>query len=115
VVSRLRSDAGAIEGFVMIALFALTGFAVVIAVVGSVFIHHERARTAADFAALAAAQSLECSLATRAARHNGATLRSCTVDEAEARVTVAVPSGIGGWLTSVGAPQQYLASAHAQP
>lgn len=114
MVSRLGNDRGAIEGFVLLALFALTGFTVVLAVVASVFINHERARTAADFAALAASQTQGCEVAAKAAERNGATLQSCTVDAVDVRVTVALDSRLGGVLAAIGAPQHYLASAHAQ-
>lgn len=114
MVSRVGNDRGAIEGFVLLVLFALTGFTVVLAVVASVFINHERARTAADFAALAASQTQNCADAAKAAERNGATLRACTVDAVDARVTVALDSRLAGPLLAIGAPQHYLASAHAQ-
>lgn len=114
MVKRLRDDAGAIEGFVIIVLLSLTGFAVVLALVASVFINHERARIAADFAALAASQAQDCTVASEAARRNGATLLSCALDAVDARVRIALPSRLGGLLAAAGAPAQYEASAHAQ-
>lgn len=111
---RLRSDRGAIEGFVVIAMLGLTLFAVVVAFVASMFIRHEQARTAADFAALAAAQTQECAAAAEAAKRNGAALRSCTLDDVDARVTVSIPSGYGELLLDAGAPLGFLASAHAR-
>lgn len=113
MVIQIRDDGGAVEGFVVIVLSALTGITVVLAVVASMFINHERARTAADFAALAASQTQECTAAAEVAKRNGAALQSCTVDEVEAQVTVSLPTRLGRLLTAAGAPQQFLASAHA--
>jgi uncharacterized membrane protein len=101
------------EGYLMIALCALAGFTAVVALVASLFIRREQVQAAADLAALAAVQSQECEVAAEAARRNGASLRACTVHDAEALVTVATPSLLGDFLLSAGAPREYLASAHA--
>lgn len=114
MVKPIHDDRGAIEGFVIATMLALTAFTVLFAIIAGVFIRHEQARTAADFAALAAAQTQECAAADEAAKRNGAALRSCALDLTEARVTVAAPSRYGPALISVGAPREFVAYAHAK-
>jgi len=113
VVKRLHCDRGAMEGYLMIALCALTGFTAVVALVASLFIRHEQAHTAADLSALAAAQSGDCTVAAEAARRNGASLRTCTLRDADAFVAIATPTMLGRFLDSAGAPREFTASAHA--
>jgi secretion/DNA translocation related TadE-like protein len=113
MVRLLRADVGALEGFVLMALCALTSLAVVVAFLASLFIGREQARTAADMAALAAAQTQDCTIAAESARRNGAALRSCRLDGVDAYVSVEMPTRLGGFLISAGAPRQYRAMAHA--
>lgn len=113
MVSRLRAEDGALEGFVILAIGGLALFAAVVAVCGGVFIQHERARTAADFAALAAAQALDCAVASTVAARNGAQVLTCEVTDAEARVVVTMPTGFGPWLAADGRLSRYTAGARA--
>lgn len=113
MVTRPRSDRGAIEGYFILAMFGLVLVSVMVAVIAAAFVRHEQARTAADFAALAAAQRQDCQPAAAAAERNGAVLRGCSLREGVATVSVASPTGFGHWLILAGAPTHYLASARA--
>lgn len=109
----LRGERGAVEGLVLMATFGLAALTLVLALVAGVLIGHERARTAADFAALAGAQTQECAAAQEAAKRNGAALRSCTLDNAEVRVVISIPTHARAALARIGIPSAFLASAHA--
>lgn len=73
----------------------------VIAMGGIVLWRHAQAHTAADAAALSAAQALwwgsspaPCVVAGQIAQHNHATLEQCTIDGDDVQVRVAVSTGI---------------------
>lgn len=106
-------DGGAIEGFVLLALAALAGFAVVVAIAVSMLIRREQTASAADLAALAAAQAGDCAVAARAAELNGARIDRCELTGAEARVIVAAPTGYSSALLAAGAPSELRAAARA--
>ncbi len=113
MVKWLRADMGALEGFVLISLCALTSFAVVVAFLAAIFIGREQARTAADMSALAAAQTQDCAIAAESARRNGAALRWCRLNGVEAYVSVDMPTRLSAFLIDAGAPRNYIATAHA--
>lgn len=113
MVKWLHVDTGALEGFVLISLCALSSFAVVVAFLASIFIGREQTRTAADLSALAAAQTQDCAIAEETARRNGAALRSCRLEGVDAYVSVEMPTRLGAFLINAGAPRQYIAMAHA--
>ena len=112
-MTRLHREAGAIEGFVMLALSALAGFAVVVSIAASLLIQREAVATAADMAVLAAAQTGDCAIAERAAALNGAGIVRCEVVDLEARVIVSAPTGFSAGLVRAGAPAHLRAAAHA--
>lgn len=110
---RRGGDDGAIEGFVLLGLAALAGFALVVAIAASMLILREQVATAADMAALAAAQSGDCSIARRAAAFNGADIDLCDLTDVEARVLVSAPTGYAAALVAAGAPRVIRAAARA--
>lgn len=113
-MTRSNQEAGAIEGFVLLTLAALAGFAVVVALAASLLIHREQVATAADMAVLAAAQTADCAVAERVATLNGAAIVRCEVAGTEARVIVSAPTGFSATLVRAGAPGRLRAAARAQ-
>lgn len=114
MVTRPSHDLGAIEALVVLALAALAGFSLVIAVCGAFFVGHERTRSAADLAALAGAASQDCAVARETALRNGATLRSCALVDNQAEVAVSRSTGFGAVLLTAGAPAEHQAVARAE-
>lgn len=113
MVTRARDERGALEGFVLLALASLAGFAVIVAIAAALLVHRERVATAADMAALGAAQTGDCSIAQQVATHNGARVVDCDLTDAEARVVVAMPTGFSAALTRAGAPTEFRGVARA--
>ena len=83
---------------------ALASLGVAALVLGSAVIASQRARAAADLAALAGASQVlrgapagqACHAAARVARTNGGHVTSCTVDGSSLRVVVGVPADAPG-------------------
>lgn len=77
-------------------MFALACLAVLIfatvamATIAGVFVAHRRAAAAADLAALAGAQALDCAPAAATAAANGARLESCQITGSTVTVVVSV-------------------------
>lgn len=108
------NDRGATEPLVLPAAMALAATSILVAWVGQFAILHERARTAADFAALAALDSGRgCQAAAEAATRNHASLTQCVSDGGSARVSVVIPSNASAWLRRAGIPEEFTASARA--
>ncbi len=115
-VSAERSERGAAAVLVvaMAGVLLLVGAAT--GVVGAIVAAHRRAQAAADLAALAGAQVLArhdgdpCGAAGSVAEVNGATLDSCTVEDADVVVEVVVSGP--RWL---GQDQDLSAAARAGP
>jgi secretion/DNA translocation related TadE-like protein len=90
------SDAGSGTVWVLVAALVMASGAAAVAVVLAVLVAHQRAVTAADLSALAAAARLDdapalsCRDAADVARANGASLSSCEVRGFTVRVTVEV-------------------------
>ena len=89
------SDEGALESLtgalitllLLVAMMFMTGLALTT--------QYQRARTAADLAALAAAGSqLPCDTARAVASRNGAVLMRCVMEQGNALVTVSMPTGM---------------------
>lgn len=85
--------------WVVVAVALLASFAVVTAAIGGAVVTRHRAGSAADFAALAAADALArgdadpCGAALRVAVRHGAVLTSCTTSGMVVDVVVEMPAG----------------------
>ncbi|MHB0928197.1 MAG: Rv3654c family TadE-like protein [Candidatus Nanopelagicales bacterium] len=107
-------DRGVLESWVALLMLGLLAMAALIALVGSLYIRHEQAQAAADFAALSALQSPRgCAAATEAAARNRARLDSCALGIDDIRVRASVPSGVSELLLRLGVPPRFAASSHA--
>ena len=113
VSAQFSHDDGALEGYVLLALLGLTGFATVVMVISSMFIRVEQAQSAAQLGALAAAATGSCEVGAEAVARNGASILDCRIEDSHTAVTVSVPAGLGRLLTSAGAPRAYRVTARA--
>jgi secretion/DNA translocation related TadE-like protein len=112
---RGRED-GSATLFAVAVLGLLVLVAAALTVAGAMVNAHRVAQSAADLAALSAAQALAgaggdpCATAADVARANGAALQGCAVDGSDVRVTVTAPGP--RWL---GQPHDLDAEARAGP
>lgn len=107
------SEEGALEPMVAFLVTLLLASAVALTLVLGILARHEQARSAADFAALAAASTSDCSMAKAAAARNAGTLLDCVMGGDGVRVRVSVPTNLPQGLIRAGAPSFITASAHA--
>jgi len=110
-----RRERGAATVLTLAFLGVLVLVGAALGVVAAMVVAHRTAQSAADLAALAAAQSLvdgrdACGAAASVANDNGAVLTGCAVDGREVRVTLLVAGP--RWL---GQPADLVAEARAGP
>lgn len=85
-----RTERGALEMQVPVALLALSGLALVILGMVAVLALRERVQGIAELSALAAAATADCDAARSVAERNGGLLLECRSDAGDVQVRVAV-------------------------